>query len=211
MKKFGIILFFVGALLTACENKNQTTAKSKESAEVQTPSESPKPQTIKTEAFSARKGIVLIKGFTSIGTVKSKDAGRVSVETVELRDASNPKSQELGIKIDVLGFSQGMGRVADSISFIDYDEIDSLIKGLDYIAKIDKSVTTMSDFEVTYKTKSDFSISVFNDSKGKLSSVVSSGNRTANVYLSLDELEKIKSLFVKAKQSLDTLKNGSPK
>jgi hypothetical protein len=90
------------------------------------------PPATKLEAFSARTGIVLVKGYTTLGTVNGM--GRVSIDVREFRDASNPKSVQYGVAFEV----KESGRLErENTSFIDEDEIDPLIRGLDYISKID--------------------------------------------------------------------------
>ena len=174
----------------------------------QAPPEVQPPPTTKLESFSARTGIVLIRGFSEIGTVNGM--GKVSVDAREFRDASNPKNQEMGITIEV----KESGRLErESRSFIDYDEIDSLVKGVEYISKIDKTVTTMNNFEATYKTKGDFSITTFSNSRtGEVSAAVSSGRiGKTSAYLSLGDLGKLKLLIIEAKQNLDSMKKVSKK
>lgn len=131
--------------------------------------------------------------------------GKVTVDAREFRDASNPKIQERGVAIEVKESSR---LERENTSFIDYDEIESLIKGMDYIVKIDKTVTPMNNFEATYKTKGDFSITTFNNARsGEVSVAVSSGRiGKTTAFLSLEDLGKLKSLIVEAKQNLDTLK-----
>jgi hypothetical protein len=72
--------------------------------------------TTKIEAFSVRTGIVVIKGFSTIGSVAGQ--GRVSVDAREFRDASNPKSAEYGIAIEVKESSR---LERESRSFVDQD------------------------------------------------------------------------------------------
>jgi len=65
----------------------------------------------------------------------------------------------------------------------------------------------MNSFEAMYKTKGDFSITTFSDSKGEVSAAVSSGRigRTT-AYLSLADLGTLKSLIINAKQNLESMK-----
>ncbi len=63
----------------------------------------------------------------------------------------------------------------DHTSFIDYDEIDSLIQGIDYISNVKPDVTEFENFQADYSTKGDLEISTFS-SNDKLMAAVSSGN-----------------------------------
>lgn len=156
----------------------------------------------KLEAFSARTGVVLIKGFTTIGMVGG-GRGSVSVDARELRDAGNTKSREFGITMEV----KESGRLErENISYIDADEIDSLLRGIDYISKIESSVTTLGNFEAVYKTKGDFSITTFSYN-GEINVAVTSGRIGATkAFLSLSDLTRLKTYIVEARAKLDAAK-----
>lgn len=158
-----------------------------------------RPPSTKLEAFSSRTGAVLVKGFSNVGTV-SDGRGTVSIDAREFRDAGNPKAREYGITIEV----KEAGRLErENTSFIDADEVDSLLRGIDYISKADKSITTLNDFEATYKTKGDFTITTFSYS-GRVDVAVSSGRiGKSSAYLKLADLEQIKALIMQAKAKAD--------
>ncbi|KAB8060473.1 hypothetical protein [Janthinobacterium violaceinigrum] len=156
----------------------------------------------KLESFSARTGIVIVKGYSTIGVVNG--LGRVSIDVREFRDASNPKSAQYGVSFEV----KESGRLErENTSFIDEDEIDSLIRGLDYISKIERNVTTLGNFEAQYKTKGDLSMTVFSGSGGEISLAVSSGRiGKASAYLKLADAEKIRTFLSEAKSVISKAK-----
>jgi hypothetical protein len=156
----------------------------------------------KLEAFSARTGIVIVKGYTSLGTVNGM--GRVSIDVREFRDASNPKSAQYGVAFEV----KESGRLErENTSFIDEDEIDSLMRGLDYIGRIDRGVTTFGNFEAHYKTKGDLSFVVFSGRAGEISFAVSSGRiGKTQAFLKLSDIEQIRSLLGEAKKAIASAK-----
>jgi len=174
-------------LLIACGDGNcQQLAKS-------APAE---PKT-KLESFDKQTGAVLIKGFSDPGKVTGM--GVVSVMCMEFTDASTGKRQT-GIVIEV---TESVGR--SDRSFIDYDEIDALLKGIDYICKIRPDATRLANFEAIYKTKGDVSVTTFSSS-GKIDAAVKSGYiGSATAYFSLQQLAEFKGLIAKAKQKLDSL------
>ena len=156
----------------------------------------------KIEAFSAKTGVVMIKGFSTVGRVSGR--GIVSVDAREFRDASSPKTGVYGVAIEV----KESGRLErEARSFIDQDEIDSLVSGIDYISKISKSVTVMKDFEAEYRTKGDFSITVFSDAGGGLSLAVASGRiGKTSAFLKLGDLDQLKALILEAKKAIEEAK-----
>lgn len=155
--------------------------------------------TTKIEAFQAKTGIVLVRGYTKVGEMRAL-GGQVSVDAREFRDASKPDSRVTGVAISV----KETGRLErENVSFIDSDEINSLIVGIDYISQVTKNVTKFENFEIEYRTKGDFKITVFNNSRGELSAAVSSGRigRTS-AYIELTNLSELRQYILKAKTLL---------
>src|SRR5260370_31914780 len=72
----------------------------------------------KLEAFQVRIGVVLIRGYSTVGTIKS--LGEVTVDAREFRDGSNPNSpRTTGVSITV----KESGRLErQNTSYIDNDE-----------------------------------------------------------------------------------------
>lgn len=152
------------------------------------------------EAFAAETGAVIIRGYSEIGKVTGM--GSVEVDCREFTNASSGK-KSFGISITV----KESGRLErEDNSFIDYDEITSLVAGIDYIRKIQPSVTKLANFEATYTTRGDFAVTVFNSSAGKLSVAVSSGRigRTS-AYLDMEKIVELRALIVRGKETLDRL------
>jgi hypothetical protein len=172
-------------------------------ASAQQPKPEQKEPKTKLEAFDQQVGIVIIKGYQDIGKVS--ELGAVSVDCAELINASTGNRQ-LGIRIEV----KESGRLErENISFIDYDEIEPLLKGIDYISKVTSSATKLQNFEATYKTKGDLSIVTFSSGReaGKISAGVKSGHiGSASAYISLEKLATLRNLISQAKQKLDSIK-----
>ncbi|MBU1863294.1 MAG: hypothetical protein KKH94_06510 [Candidatus Omnitrophica bacterium] len=186
MKK--IILSFIILGLLVFGNGYTQTAKPEE------------PKT-KLEIFEKQTGTVVIKG---IGTESSVSGlGSVSVKCIELTNISIDARQR-GIAVDV----KESGRLDRSNrTFIDYDEIEPLLKGIDYISNITSNPTKLAGFEATYSTKGDLTITVFSGTAGKISAAVTSGyiGRTT-AFLSTTQLSQLRSLIAQAKQKLDEIK-----
>jgi hypothetical protein len=156
----------------------------------------------KLEAFEARTGIVIIKGYSRIGLAAGLEGGSIEVETREFRDADN--SKEYGISVEVREAGTPERR---RTSFVDYDEIDSLLKGLDYLGKIDHSATNLTRFEAEYRTRGSLVISAFSTRGGAVTLAVSSGHfsRVTSLFR-LDDLKAIRGLIIEAKNQLDAIK-----
>jgi hypothetical protein len=112
------------------------------------------------EAFEAQGGTVLIRGFTQIGKLQGIYGGLITVQSQEFTNATTGQ-KEYGITIEV----------GEDRAFIDYEEIPSLTKGIDYISKVDKSSTKLDNYQADYRTKGDFRISKFSQGLRELGHV----------------------------------------
>jgi len=161
----------------------------------------PEPRT-KLEAFEAKTGIVIIKGYSRIGTAAGLEGGLIEIETREFRDAAGAK--EFGIAVEVREAGTPENR---RTAFIDYDEIDSLLRALDYLGKVDSSATSQNRFEAEYRTEGDLSVSAFSTRGGTVTLAVSSGQfRRATSLFRLEDLKVIKGLIIEAKNQLDAIR-----
>jgi hypothetical protein len=156
----------------------------------------------KLEAFQARKGMVIIKGFSRIGVAPGLDGTSIEVESREFRDAGS-SSREYGITIEVREAGNTGRR---SLSYIDYEELDPLLKGLEYLSKIDNSVTQLTRFEADYRTKGDLVVSVSSGRGGVITLAISGGGfRPATSFFRLEDLKVIRGLIIEAKNQLDAI------
>ena len=155
----------------------------------------------KLQAFEAQSGSVIIKGYSEIGKVNG--TGSVSVDSREIVNAKTGQ-RLFGILIEVTESGSVARR---SRSYIDQDEIEALLAGLDYVSKITGDATKLKSFEASYTTKGDFEITVFNNTNNKLSAAVSSGRiGRAAAFISMERLAELRNLIVQAKQQLDAIK-----
>lgn len=126
----------------------------------------------------------------------------VAVNSREFTDAQTGR-KAYGIVVEV----RESGRLERSHrSYIDYDEIDSLIKGIDYIAKLDNSVTKLDSFEAQYSTKGEFSVTVFSDTEGLQVAITSGRFGGASTYIKLAELPGFRKLITDAKSRIDAIR-----
>jgi len=157
----------------------------------------------KLEQFSAKTGVVLIRGFHKIGSAQGLYSTSVNIQAKEFTNVTDGTKQ-YGITIEA--FKENGEYDKEHTSFIDYDEIDSLVKGINYITKIKPDVTKLEDFQADYKTKGDLKISTFS-SGTKIMSAVTSGNIGGVAsYFNIEDLAKVKDLILKAKAKIEEVK-----
>jgi hypothetical protein len=192
MRRFIAILVVVaGGTLLACSARAQETNACL-----------PLPAT-KLEGFETNTDTVIVKATAPMGTVPAH-GGEVSVRCREITDAGTGH-RESGIIIDI-----AYGAQLDAMTLIDYDELDSLLDGMDYLGKLDWSVTSLPDFSATYTTKGGFRADAHGSRRtGNIDFAVRSTRIIAPRFaLSRDQLGQLRSLIEQAKAKLDSLRKG---
>lgn len=162
--------------------------------------ETGKPKT-KLEAFVAQDGVVIVRGFSKVGEVKGQFGSLVAIESKEFTNASTGK-REYGVTFEV----KERGRLErEHTSYVDYDEIASLLKGLEYIAKVDKTATSFENFQADYRTRGDLQISTYSTEGGtKTAAALTSGTiGKTTAFLTLSDLDTLRSLVETARAAID--------
>lgn len=158
----------------------------------------------KLETFQRQSGSTLIKGYTDIGRIISAPfSGILETRCMEFINATT-KQKQTGIVIEITSVTSRGDIVGASRAFIDYDEIDNLLKGIDYVSKANAGVTKHKNFEVKYETRGGFSVTVFNDSESKIISSIDIGSRS--VQLPIEKFAEFRSTILQAREKLDSLR-----
>lgn len=158
----------------------------------------------KLEAFEAQTEKMIVKAWGQMGTVTTPAA----TFTVTCREATEPASgaRESGVSIGL--------RLADQKEYrmiIDYDELDAVLAALEYIAKVDLSVTTLPSFSAVYRTRSDLRFVAYNSTQraGTVHALQIGYNSENNrIPLAPEHLNEFRVLMRAAKEKLDALKKG---
>ena len=160
----------------------------------------------KLEMMDRLQGEVILKGFTQITTVEVRG---VRLYAVEMRPIGR-NARFKGIIVS-LRESQPAGdnreQTIERRAFIDYDEIDSLLQGIDTMSRVDETATKLVGFEARYRTLGDLEIAVFRQTRSGNAVTLSTGicERVQGA-LSLDELAKVKAMIQEAKSRLDEIR-----
>jgi hypothetical protein len=143
---------------------------------------------------------ILIKGFTRINTV---DVRGIRIDAVEMRSPGS----DVVVKGLVVVLREGGERPNDNRAFVDYEELDSLLKAIDVIGSVDETATKLPGFEARYRTSGDLEISVFRQTRSGTAVTMRTGICDyATVSMSLDDLAKIKAMIQEAKERLDQIR-----
>ena len=108
----------------------------------------------KLEAFETNLNVVILKSSTELGSF-STDAANVTVRCREISDTSTGHKEQ-GLAIEV-----AQRLPARTTFLIDYEEIASVIKALDYLNKLDVSSTVFNYIDAEYTTRGGLRLSAF--------------------------------------------------
>jgi hypothetical protein len=87
--------------------------------------------------------------------------------------------------------------------------MDSLLGSIDYLLKVDWSVTSLASFDVTYITKAGFRLKAFSSKRtSKIEFALNGCHLTRGILLSPDQVSQFYALLAQAKAKLDALRNG---
>ena len=151
--------------------------------------------------FEAQTGAVIIKGFGQIGSV-SVGTDVISVRCKESKDV-NTGHKAYGLVIEITGNNQQRER-----TFVDYDEIDSLLSGINYLSKITYDVTPLPSFEASYTTKAGLRV-VANSARrqGGIQTFLQYGDQP-RILLTSDQMTQLYGLIEQARNNLNSIRTA---
>jgi hypothetical protein len=156
------------------------------------PAAPPLPPATRLEAFKPAAGTLVTFGYNELGSV-----GDVSVDAREIRGAQGTSVR--GVVVEVT-----QSQYREERAFIDTDELDELLSGIDALLAIQSNPTGFQNFEVQYTTKGELQITAFS-SRGGISYAVEAGRvTTARVFLNADNIRRLREMFAAAQTLLNT-------
>jgi len=161
----------------------------------------PIPPQTKLESFDTNTDTVVVKGAGLIGTV-SANGGSLSIMCEQITDAGTGRIQD-GLAIGITG-----GGVADDVLLIDYDEIGSLLNAIDYLNKVDWSVTPLPSFDAAYTSKGGLRMSAFSSQRNGAIEFAVRTTRSSRppVLLARDQVTQLRTFVSQAKTKLDAIR-----
>jgi hypothetical protein len=158
----------------------------------------------KLEAIEAGYERVLIKGFTQIASLNLRGAD-IRVDAVEIKEARAGGERATGL---IIVLREPGESLRENRAFVDYEEIDRLIKALATVTSVNESVTKLVGFEARYRTLGDLEISAFRQSRisGTAASLSSGICDRVTALLTIDEMDRLRAHIIEAKTRLDEIK-----
>jgi hypothetical protein len=181
MRKFCVVLIAAGCLPAFAAHAQDTNA-------------------LKTEIglFESQTGVVIVKGFGQVGSVSTGGAV-ISVRCKESASAATGhKDYGITVEIEVNQWRE--------LAIVDYDELDALLNGMDYLGKINYGVTPLPGFEATFTTKSGMElIALGNKQQGGIRTFLQYDDGP-RIPLASDQWTQLANLIAQAKTTLDSLR-----
>jgi hypothetical protein len=149
------------------------------------------------EGLECRTNTLVVKGTFEVGCITGS-AGSVTIGAKESTDASTGQ-KAFGVAVVV------RGRAGQDTSYVDYEELDSLLKALAQMSATPWSQTALPQVEVSYITKDGLRFASANarGNTGIEAVVQSSRACTVSAYLSGAQIPALRSLIENAKAKLD--------
>ena len=156
------------------------------------------------ENFELQPDAIMVKGFGDIGSV-STESGTVSVRCKESNNVTiNQKMYGISVALTA---GQAHGALV-----VDYDELEGMIRALDFLSKISYQVTPMPGFDASFTTRSGLRVGAHVDRRQSAIQLYLQFEDTEKIPLSADQFTQFQNLITSAKTSLDATreKNSAP-
>lgn len=154
------------------------------------------------EAIESRYERVITKGFSQFATMTSRGI-EIRLDAIEMKDTTD-STRATGLVIALRELDENP---RENRTFIDYQEVDRLIKAMESAARVNETITKLAGFEARYRTLGDLEINVFRQTRSGTAASLSSGIcDRVTVLLTLDDLEKLRGHIIEAKARLDEIK-----
>ena len=168
------------------------------------------PKLTQLEKLANQTGVVVVKGYTVVGDLTGDDGSNVRVSAVQFTDAANGGSRLRGLVVHV---REPNGN-REAVSYVDADEIDSLIAAVNALANLQQTDTPLQEFEGHYATRAELEIANVNVGGGRMIGVRSvqflrlTGQLTwASGQFRVSRMQEFGQLLTNAKQVLGGLPN----
>jgi len=155
------------------------------------------------ETFEAQTGTVIVKGAGQVGSL-TVDALTINVLSKESLNVSNGRRQ-YGMAVEVVANDQRAWK-----RVVDLDEMDSLLNGLNYLAKIDSKVTELPTFVAGYVTRSGLRVGAFTSQRrGAIQYFLQDySTNSPRILISSAQLAQFQDLVEQSKKNLDALQTA---
>ena len=163
------------------------------------------PQTLEPDDYLTRleaaletRGSVLVKGSTTVGAVTGL-RGTATVTSWEIVDARTAV-RVYGVSVSIRDNERPD---EEEVVYVDYEELDPLVAGLEHILRLESTATKLMRFEAQYRTRGELSFYRFNTPNGYGTAVSIRERRGPRLVLRPAGLVEFRDLLESAKALID--------
>jgi hypothetical protein len=154
----------------------------------------PLPPATKLEGFLPAPGSVVTVGFDPLRGLQS--VAGVNVEVRDVHDDHGDGARGLVIRVTE-------GETRRDFSYVDAEEVPSLLAGIDALLQVGTNPTPFAMFEVRYATRGELEFTVFNNPRGEIVYAVQAGRTVrAQRVLSTADMSRLRGLLDAAQAKL---------
>jgi hypothetical protein len=153
------------------------------------------------ETFEAQTGTVIVKGAGQVGSL-AVDALTINVISKESLNVSTGRRQ-YGMAVEAIADNQRLWKTV-----VDYDEMEALLNGVNYLARIDYKVTELPTFVAGYITRSGLRVGAFTSQRrGAIQYFLQDyGTNSARILITPAQLSQFQDLVEQTRKNLDSLR-----
>ena len=160
----------------------------------------------KLEKFLAKKGTLIVKDFFNFGVVTGIYGTNMSFDAIFIYEPGRETEDIRGLRIKV---HEGGRLEKEEISFLDFEEVESLSNALQYLTNLASQWTNENKeyTEVIFSTKGNFQIGFYQKGKGQQAFASSGYISKAGCVLQTEDFKEIKTTVDKVLAKLKTKEN----
>ena len=151
------------------------------------------------ESYKSTLETPLVMGMSRVGALSGQVGYPVDlrVERLNLRGTTN--------MIYAVAVRTRLGRNVSQVDYIDYDELDGLIRGFRLISEAGPSIVPMDDFEVAYRVRSGLSVAKFSNGNNMVIAIRCGDANSTRNQIAPDVLENLQALLAAAKSKIEAI------
>ena len=150
--------------------------------------------------FEEQTGTVIIKGFGQIGSM-TVGTDVISIRAKESQDVSTGK-KVYGLAVDIAGNGLPRERI-----FVDYDELEPLLNGINYLSKITYDVTPLPGYEASFTTKAGLSVIAHSIRREGTVQAYLQYEEHPRILLNSTQMTQFRDLIQQARDNLDSIRS----
>jgi len=160
------------------------------------------PSSTQLESFLSRKGRLMVKDFYRLGETFGEGRTSIIFDAIVISEPGLQNKKIKGIRIEI---NEGGRLERKTFSFLDLEEVEGLSKAIDYIIELAekwKGVEREPYTEVSYSSKSNFTVGFFQKEKERSGFVKNGVAGSASLFIETERFIMLKKMLDKGIMTL---------